>query len=1717
MNIKKRNFPSIGAESRGIRKLWCVLGPENTVLRIDYHPVFEKLYPPKSMFPCLKDMSSAIPRYFPDWEAIYSSIYKVGCNYDFKIVDIEVDSKTFAKRLKLQDDYGIQVFLDSPKKTDLSPVGSTITCRIISISINGVEIESTSSETNNTEKINLGNNALFEKLQISRKKTFMELKKRAMRGIWKSVIDKYPDTAHFIYELLQNADDAKATNVTILLGEDALIFKHNGTIPFSVSDEEDESIPLGHINSITAIGASTKDEDSLTNKIGKFGIGFKSVFQYTDAPEIFDDFYHFRISDYIVPENLDYDNDSREEGETLFYIPFKDPQAAFKEISAKLKVLANVTLFLHNLTSITWRNLTSGESRTFSKKITGTYSSNRNILLEKLTLSDYDEEDLLMFSRNVDLKEDGRHKIYVGYYLHNDGTINIKKRPKVHCFFPTSETFDMCMIMHAPFLLVDNRQQIKPREKTNEKLVIELGKLAADTLCELRDLGLREGKFLLNDNIAEITQWDYYNPYGYSWRNVDETLIKQSAIINPCIEKIKNAELLLSTDDKYLRAANIFSISPESLAQLINSTQLKALLKTDKEIGILCPELNELWDDSKEEDLGIKQYTTKAFASDITADYMKEQSYSWVNRLFAFLNNEVRKTWLPDEKDPYFLDAPIIQTTKGDWVPPFLDNHINIFMDGDQEEYNVVSNNMRASHQVTKFLKEIDCKAPDELDYINTHILEYYDGTKEEYSHDQLNADLTIIIKYYYSASIDSREAMMEKARRKLLVAGTQNGKEAVAISPNSIYLDTPELRSFFKKTKDVFFFYTQYYKELIREIGKEKVFDFLIDLGILTSPIVYEPKGITRWNITDYQRNQLRLGTFRTTYESFYDKQIEGLSNAVVKPDETLSHIIWKVVSKIDLNEFQNGVFKYFYYSEYQKKYDSLAIETLRNNAWIFTNGKRCRPGKISLEQFVEEGYEVNYELCTLLGIKKSELDLAEAGASKDQIRQYELGREFELAGFTKNDIEDFKEYKRRKEAAQKSKKQNEEKNDFLTTDREALKAVEADRFGATFTPEPHKQSDDLRNDRRLERLQEQKDKVLNDLQRNEELEELRESVKDEIKYSKEWFEALLKLEYKNEAPKDSRGNQKAISISFGKAIRDKNSERILVLRNPSQPIPLDIETIDRLEVRFEFKDQDEKLIIFEVASVRDFSLRLKAKAADKALIDTIDWTKCTRATVNANNPMELMGKLIDAFKGLEVEDGFNFKDNLQDNISFVFGPPGTGKTTFVSNKICDIMRSEPRCKVLVLAPTNKACDVITERIASIADSPNWLGRFVATGSEFIEQNGLLCNRDTDLYEQDQCCMVSTIARLPYDGFISEGGAPRLRDLDWEYVIIDEASMIPIAQIVYAIYQFSPYAKVIISGDPLQIPPISREEEWEDENIYTMVNLNRFDNPVTEPIQFDITNLTIQYRSVPAIGELFSKYSYSGLLKHYRSQNEQKEISFPGLPMKSLNFIQFKVEKFDNIFGAKKLSDSNVQIYSVLLVTELCKFIVKKYKGKDAINVGVICPYVAESQMIERLIEQLEGIPENITFNVGTIHGFQGDECDIVFVVFNPPKAMTSQPNRIMLNKKHIINVAISRAKDYLFLLIPHPQTEGFQNLYEIRRLGNIASTVGNDNIQYYSSDDIEQIIFGKKFFLENNTFVTSHQMANVYTEPGMKYEVRIDENSVDVQISDNEDIKRK
>lgn len=72
----------------------------------------------------------------------------------------------------------------------------------------------------------------FAALTADRAESADTLEKPSMRGIKNSVVEKYSDQAHFIYELLQNADDAGASSARFILEPDRLIFAHNGTRHF---------------------------------------------------------------------------------------------------------------------------------------------------------------------------------------------------------------------------------------------------------------------------------------------------------------------------------------------------------------------------------------------------------------------------------------------------------------------------------------------------------------------------------------------------------------------------------------------------------------------------------------------------------------------------------------------------------------------------------------------------------------------------------------------------------------------------------------------------------------------------------------------------------------------------------------------------------------------------------------------------------------------------------------------------------------------------------------------------------------------------------------------------------------------------------------------------------------------------------------------------------------------------------------------------------------------------------------------------------------------------------------------------------------------------------------------------------------------------------------------------------------------------------------------
>ena len=69
----------------------------------------------------------------------------------------------------------------------------------------------------------------FEELKNARLKAYNAMREGDVLGFLDQHTGFYPDPAHFIYELLQNAEDMEATEVSFKLFPDKLIFEHNGT------------------------------------------------------------------------------------------------------------------------------------------------------------------------------------------------------------------------------------------------------------------------------------------------------------------------------------------------------------------------------------------------------------------------------------------------------------------------------------------------------------------------------------------------------------------------------------------------------------------------------------------------------------------------------------------------------------------------------------------------------------------------------------------------------------------------------------------------------------------------------------------------------------------------------------------------------------------------------------------------------------------------------------------------------------------------------------------------------------------------------------------------------------------------------------------------------------------------------------------------------------------------------------------------------------------------------------------------------------------------------------------------------------------------------------------------------------------------------------------------------------------------------------------------
>ena len=202
-------------------------------------------------------------------------------------------------------------------------------------------------------------------------------RQRLTRSIKNLSEEMYADSSHVINELVQNADD------NVYDAEPALAFVADSSGVLIVNNER--GFNYKDVMAMCDIALSTKE--TTKNRIGKFGIGFKSVFQITHTPYIYSGRYRFYFDSrhpsglgYILPllaplniedvlPNASLLQTARLSGvtpTTLIWLPFKAEPLGLLDY---MRSCPSLPLFLRQLAHISVCDIPSGEQLVLSKKV----------------------------------------------------------------------------------------------------------------------------------------------------------------------------------------------------------------------------------------------------------------------------------------------------------------------------------------------------------------------------------------------------------------------------------------------------------------------------------------------------------------------------------------------------------------------------------------------------------------------------------------------------------------------------------------------------------------------------------------------------------------------------------------------------------------------------------------------------------------------------------------------------------------------------------------------------------------------------------------------------------------------------------------------------------------------------------------------------------------------------------------------------------------------------------------------------------------------------------------------------------------------------------------------------------------------------------------------------------------------------------------------------
>lgn len=314
--------------------------------------------------------------------------------------------------------------------------------------------------------------------------------KKMLRNTLRELAEKlYSKDTHFIFELIQNAED----NSYEESNEPSLIFRLLSTDPTNTPGSNGalliENNEVGFTpKNVSAICNAGKEGSTKTGRdgyIGEKGIGFKSVFRISSIPHIFSNGYAFNLPEhdepsgfgYIYPIWVDTIPNDFDLSSTTIVLPLNKKEYGFEKIEETLRdIKPEVTLFLSKLKKL---EVIVDEHYELTICKDESQYPQVNIYKEKHDINSdsklRQEEKYLVhtesFNRPEGLKTEERKDIYerqvtVALPLTPDS----KSTGQIFAYLPVKQESDLPFLLNADFLLPSDRESILMENKWNEWL-----------------------------------------------------------------------------------------------------------------------------------------------------------------------------------------------------------------------------------------------------------------------------------------------------------------------------------------------------------------------------------------------------------------------------------------------------------------------------------------------------------------------------------------------------------------------------------------------------------------------------------------------------------------------------------------------------------------------------------------------------------------------------------------------------------------------------------------------------------------------------------------------------------------------------------------------------------------------------------------------------------------------------------------------------------------------------------------------------------------------------------------------------------------------------------------------------------------------------------------------------------------------------------------------